>query len=226
MRKERGSVSSRLKVGMAALPLVAVVLAGCSGGHEGHGGSSAGGGSAAASQPAASAGAGGAGATGGAATAGSSAGTFNQQDVTFAQNMIMHHRQALDLARLAPGRAQDAQVKRLASSVQASQAPEIDLMSRWLGAWGAEVPEDMSSMDMAGSMPGMQSLKDMRALADLKGQEFDQRFLQMMKDHHEGAITMAKEQLTKGSDAEAKNLASQVIVEQGAEIDLIDNLLK
>jgi uncharacterized protein (DUF305 family) len=202
----------RLQVGIAAGPLLTLALAGCGGGgHEGH----------SAAQTSATA----TSSAGAAASTAARAGTFNQQDVAFAQNMIMHHRQALELAALAGSRTGRAEVKAIADSVSASQAPEVDLMTRWLGAWGAPVPEDMSQMDMSGSMPGMQSLADMTRLAGLSGTAFDQQFLTMMKDHHEGAITMARQQLGAGSDAEAKNLASQVIVEQGAEIGLIRNLL-
>lgn len=203
-------MSVRRRLGAAA-PLLVLVLAACGGGHEGH--------STAVADPATAASA-------GASAGASAAGTFNQQDVSFAQNMIMHHRQAIDMAALVEDRTSTAAVRELADSVSAGQAPEVDLMSRWLGAWGAEVPEEMGQMDMSGSMPGMQSLTDMKALTDLEGTAFDRKFLEMMRDHHEGAITMAKQQVAGGSNPEAKSLAAQVIDEQGAEIQLIGNLLK
>lgn len=206
----------RLKVGASA-PLVlasVVALAGCGGGgHEGH----------TAQQPSAASPSGSASS---AASGSGQAAAFNDQDVSFAQNMIMHHRQALEMAALAQDRTSTDAMLELAASVSASQSPEVDLMSRWLGAWGAEVPEDMAQMDMSGSMPGMQSLADMKALADLEGTAFDRKWLEMMKAHHEGAITMARQQVAQGGNAEAKSLAGQVIDEQGAEIELIGNLLK
>lgn len=209
-------MSVRAKAGAVA-PLLVLVLAACGGGgHEGH----------TAAQSSASGSASAPASVGAVTPSAAGQAGFNQQDVSFAQNMIMHHRQAVDLAALVEDRTSTAAVRDLAASVTASQSPEIDLMSRWLGAWGAQVPEDMSQMDMAGSMPGMQSLSDMRALAELEGADFDRKWLAMMRDHHVGAITMAEQQLASGSNAEAKNLATQVIDEQSAEITLIGNLLK
>jgi uncharacterized protein (DUF305 family) len=155
---------------------------------------------------------------------GEMSGDHNEQDASFAQNMIMHHQEAIEMAKLAPSRAQDPEVTALAARIEAAQQPEIDTMSGWLESWGMAMPSDMAGMDM-GSMPGKMSEADMTKLEAAKGAEFDEMFLTMMIAHHEGAVTMAQTQVSAGSDAEAKALAQKVIADQTAEIAEMRKLL-
>ena len=150
---------------------------------------------------------------------------FNQQDTTFASNMIQHHGQAVQMADLVASRSTDQKVIDLAAKIKAAQSPEIATMNSWLKSWGMPEVEDMSGMDMGGSMPGMMSAADLADLAAAKGAEFDRMFLTMMVAHHEGAITMAKEQVTKGKNADAKALAGKVVADQSAEIAQIRGML-
>ena len=72
----------------------------------------------------------------------------NDADVTFAQEMIPHHEQAIRMAELAEARAESQEVKALAADIEAAQGPEIETMTDWLESWGEDVPdEDMSDMD-------------------------------------------------------------------------------
>src|ERR1051325_9362403 len=57
---------------------------------------------------------------------------YNTLDTTFVQMMIAHHNQALEMARLAPGRAQSRQLRAFADRIQAAQASEIAWMQGWL----------------------------------------------------------------------------------------------
>ena len=68
-------------------------------------------------------------------TAPATAGDHNQADVMFAQMMIPHHEQAIEMAQLAASRASNADVKTLAAQIQAAQQPEIDEMTGWLPSW-------------------------------------------------------------------------------------------
>lgn len=148
---------------------------------------------------------------------GTMSGDHNEQDATFSHNMITHHREAIEMAKLAPSRAQNPEVRTLAARIEAAQQPEIDTMSGWLKSWGIAMPSDMAGMDM-GSMPGKMSEADMAKLGAAKDAEFDKMFLTMMIAHHEGAITMARTEVSAGSNAEAKALAQKVIDDQTAEI--------
>ncbi|MFG2817464.1 DUF305 domain-containing protein [Streptomyces sp. NPDC048410] len=152
----------------------------------------------------------------------------NAQDVTFAQGMIPHHQQALEMARLAPGHAASAEVKALAARIEKAQDPEIRTMTGWLKSWGEEPP--MEGMDhsrhggMAG-MSGMMSADDMTALEKSTGADFDQRFLTLMVAHHQGAVEMAKTEKAKGRDGRATTMADDVIAAQSAEIKQMKGLL-
>lgn len=156
---------------------------------------------------------------------------FNDADVTFATGMIPHHRQAVEMAKLAGTRAKSPQVKALAMQIMNAQDPEIRTMSNWLTTWGKPVPSDhssMSGMDMSssGSMPGMMSGADMDKLKKATGADFDQMFLTMMIAHHQGAIEMANTEKSSGMNADAIALAQQIEEAQTTEITTMQGLLK
>ncbi|BCJ53460.1 lipoprotein [Actinoplanes sp. NBRC 14428] len=169
------------------------------------------------------------GATSAASPAASAVGTFNDADVTFAQAMIPHHQQAVQMADLADGRAADAEVKELAGKIQSAQQPEIDTMTGWLTTLGEPAPEPHMSMGSGmdhGSMPGVMTDADMSKLMGAKGAAFDKHFLTMMISHHEGAIEMAETEVAQGSDPEAKALAQKIITDQQAEIATMKTILE
>lgn len=154
-------------------------------------------------------------------------GAFNDVDVTFAQSMIVHHRQALEMSRLADSRASDPRIKTLAGQIENAQDPEIRTMKSWLKSWGK--PE-LSGMDHGaaghggGSMPGMMSGADMADLTAAKGTEFDRKFAELMIAHHNGAIDMARDE-RNGRNAAAKRLADDVIKNQSTEVKQMQSIL-
>lgn len=149
----------------------------------------------------------------------------NAADVTFAQEMIPHHAQAIAMAKLAATRAAGPQVKALAQKIEGAQDPEINTMSGWLKAWGEDVPStDMGSMAGHGAKPGMMSADDMTKLEKASGAEFDKMFVEMMIRHHQGAIETAKTEQTNGKNADAKALAAQIEKAQTAEISEMQTL--
>lgn len=151
------------------------------------------------------------------------AGEHNADDVTFAQQMIPHHSQALDMAKLVPSRTTNPKVLDLASRIEKAQDPEIQQMHGWLTTWGAGMP-GMTHGSMPG-MGGMMSDADLQKLGAAKGAEFDRMWLDMMIEHHQGAIDMAKTELAKGGSADAKALARKIIDAQQAEITEMQGLL-
>ncbi len=155
----------------------------------------------------------------------SNAAAFNDADVAFAQGMIPHHAQAVDMADLADDRADDPEVRDLAQRIRAAQQPEIDLMEGWLEEWGHPMEDgmDMDGMDMEDM--GMVSEEDMGRLESASGAEFDRLFLTSMREHHLGAVAMAEEELRAGESPQAKDLAQEIIDTQRAEIEEIDALL-
>ena len=165
---------------------------------------------------------------------------FNDADVTFAQNMIPHHQQAVEMAVIAldGARKPSDAVKSLAEKIQKAQQPEIDLMTGWLSAWGKDAPASDDTMDhsqhsmegdetMAGmaGMAGMMSADEMKGLEAASGPAFDKAWMEMMVRHHEGAVVMAKAVQSDGSNAEAKELAGKIITAQEAEIAEMKTIL-
>jgi uncharacterized protein (DUF305 family) len=165
-------------------------------------------------------------ATGRSTNDGATTQAFNDTDVTFAQEMIPHHEQAIQMAKLASSRAASDEVKQLAAAIEAAQDPEIQAMTGWLQSWGEEVPEDMNSTghgDM--DMPGMMSDADMEELEQATDVGFDRMFLQMMIKHHQGAIEMARTEQANGRNPDAVALAKQIETAQTAEIATMQQLL-
>ena len=146
--------------------------------------------------------------------------------VTFATDMIAHHRQAVEMAELAETRAESPEVKDLATQIMDAQDPEIESMTGWLTTWGEPVPDEMGGMDMSSSMPGMMSQDEMTSLENTSGAEFDQMFLAMMVEHHRGAIEMAKSEQSDGLFPDAIALAKQIETAQTDEITSMRALLR
>jgi len=147
---------------------------------------------------------------------------LNEADVAFLQNMVPHHRQAVEMAEMVPDQTTRPELLELSGAIISSQSAEVDRMNGLLEAAGEEPAMEMEGMDhSAGAMdmPGMMAPADMDELARLRGQEFDLAFLDMMTEHHQGAIEMAEQVLEEGEDPEVAGLARDIIAAQRAEID-------
>lgn len=157
--------------------------------------------------------------------------SFNDADVVFAQNMIPHHEQAIDMADLAldPAAGAGAELVALAEQIKAAQGPEVATMTGWLESWSQPQPSEMGhdDHDMAGmdGMAGLMSSDDMAALAAAHGAAFDELWLELMVEHHQGAIAMADKVKVEGEDPAVATLADAVIAAQQEEIAEMDQLL-
>jgi uncharacterized protein (DUF305 family) len=149
--------------------------------------------------------------------------TFNDADVTFAQNMIPHHQQALQMTDLAAGRGGDPEIKQLANQIKAAQDPEIKTMTGWLAAWGRPVEPPQGHGEHA--MLGMMSDAEMGKLTTATGKYFDRMFTQLMIAHHDGAIQMARDEQANGANPEAKNLAATIERSQADEVAKLEKIL-
>lgn len=169
-------------------------------------------------------------------TGAAQAGQHNEADITFALEMIPHHRQAITMAEMVPSRSTNPQVLDLATRIRAAQGPEITSMSDWLRAWDAPVPPPAGrhggmghdGMNHGGTapMPGMMTDEQMAQLGAAGGAEFDRMWLTGMIAHHQGAIDMARIELVEGSSPDAKALAQQIIDTQQVEITRMRALLQ
>ncbi len=198
--------SARRAAALAATATAALVLAACgsggenSTGHGGHGGA----------KPSTSA----------------SQQQHNAADVAFAQGMIPHHRQAVTMAELAETRAGSPEVKELAKKIKNAQAPEIEKLSGWLRAWGEQVPaEGAAGGHAAHGMAGMMTAEQMEKLRKSSGEGFDEAFLSLMIEHHQGAVEMARTEQAEGTHRPAGDMADAIIATQTAEITEMKQLL-
>ena len=162
-------------------------------------------------------------------TAGSAAASeLNAADVEFAQGMIAHHEQAIEMAEIAldPNVGASPQVVDLATRIKGAQDPEVELMTGWLTAAGKPVVMDTSEGHEMSTMDGMMTAEQMDAMAAMIGTEFDEMWLEMMIAHHEGAISQSETVKTEGSNPDVLALADQIITAQQAEITEMQALLQ
>ena len=162
------------------------------------------------------------------------AANFSDVDVMFAQMMIPHHAQAVEMADMLLAKDDvNADVVALAEQIKAAQSPEIEQMNQLLTSYG-EAEVDPTSTEMPGmdhdmgsmGMEGMMTEEDMTALDDATGDEAAKLFLTQMIEHHSSAVTMAEGEVAAGKDPAAVELAEQIVADQKAEIAEMRDLVK
>ena len=151
---------------------------------------------------------------------------FNDADVMFAQMMIPHHEQAIEMSDIAldPTVGASDAVKALATSIKAAQDPEIATMTSFLSLWKQSLTVD-ESVDHSDMMSGMLTLDEISKLSTLRGVEFDRAWMLGMIAHHEGAIEMAKDVIPDGTNAAVRTLANAIVAAQDSEIAEMKKLL-
>ena len=166
------------------------------------------------------------------APASSSAAEHNAADVMFAQMMIPHHAQAVEMSEMMLAKKDiPADVTTLATKIKAAQGPEIETMTGWLTSWNeptqAPTGHGMSTHSTGGmnGMNGMMSDADMKELDAAQGTEAAKLFLTQMITHHQGAIMMAKTETTGGKNPDAVGLSKAIVTAQEAEIQEMQALL-
>ncbi|ANZ35742.1 hypothetical protein BBK82_06260 [Lentzea guizhouensis] len=148
--------------------------------------------------------------------------THNSADVAFAQGMVPHHEQALEMTELVASRTDSPHVVDLATRIAKAQEPEIDQLNSRLREWGAP---KQASVHTADGHTGDHGMVELGNLADLRGTDFDRQWLSLMIQHHRGAVEMAREHLDAGTDPATRKLAQDVITAQEKEIAEMESLL-
>ncbi|MFG6192571.1 DUF305 domain-containing protein [Nonomuraea sp. JJY05] len=146
---------------------------------------------------------------------------FDDADVMFAQMMITHHQEAIEMAELATARATYEETKELAEKIKSGQQPEIETLQGWLKEWGRTTPVSEAGHDA----PAGVSDANVKTLLDSRGSAFDKEFLTMMIDHHEEAIAMARVERKHGKSSKAKKLADRIMKEQQAQVTQMKKLV-
>ncbi|MEW1806599.1 DUF305 domain-containing protein [Pseudarthrobacter sp. NPDC080039] len=147
----------------------------------------------------------------------------NQADIMFAQMMIPHHSQAVEMSDIILAKSgMPAEVAALATKIKAAQAPEIQQMTGWLAGWGA--PTAMGDHSGHG-MTGMVDDAGIEKLKSATGTDAAKLFLEQMIGHHEGAIEMAQQEISAGKSPDAVKLGHDIVDAQQAEITRMKQLL-
>lgn len=154
---------------------------------------------------------------------------FNDADVTFAQEMIQHHEQAIEMANLALADSSNSsdEVMGLAQRMKEAQDSELEMMKSWLEDWDMPMTMSSTSDHSMGDMDsgGMMSDQEMASMSQMTGSEFDMTWSESMIEHHRGAIEMAKAVKMDGMNADVMNLADQIMSGQTAEITEMEHML-
>ncbi len=141
---------------------------------------------------------------------------YSTDDIKFAEMMIPHHEQAIEMSEIALLNSTNPDVLQLAQEIKDAQSPEIEVMKDWDGV--------KTSTHAGHMMDGMLNEKELSELREAKGKEFDALFLQGMIKHHEGAIEMAQAVVNSKNKAVA-DLATSIINAQEMEIAKMKELL-
>jgi uncharacterized protein (DUF305 family) len=152
--------------------------------------------------------------------------SYTQADVAFMQGMIAHHGQAIYMSQMAVSHKADPRVQKLAIKIDQSQVVEIRLMQEWLARHDLPVPEASSWESMV--MPGMLTKAQLDSLDQSTGPGFDRAYLELMIQHHEGALLMVKDLFaTPGAaqDVDISVFANDVVTVQTAEIGAMRQML-
>lgn len=156
---------------------------------------------------------------------------YNDADVEFLDTMIQHHAQAMLLVAMTnthplPG---DAQI--LADNVRATNGPQVEQMVAWLQNWGEPVPE--TSMDHShgdavddsdSSLPGMATGAELRSLEQLRTNAYRVKWLALMTEHHQGAITLTQQELDNGLYGPALELAKAIQQTQRKQMEKMETM--
>lgn len=159
---------------------------------------------------------------------------FNQADVDFATDMIPHHAQAGSMVDLTYDRDLSPEVERLAEQILTAQTPEIETMVDWLTSWDQPIPptgrdhenaHGEGASDLKTDIPGMMSHDELAELEAAPDADFERKWLELMIEHHQGAIEMAKTERADGEYPPATELAATIETTQQDEIELMERLL-
>jgi uncharacterized protein (DUF305 family) len=144
----------------------------------------------------------------------------NDQDVVFAQHMIPHHQQAVDMAAMVPSHTENPTLRVVAIHISTDQRAEIGMLTDLLEQWAAP-----TAPPGAMSMEGMVDDATMHRLPSLSGAEFDTVWITAMIGHHQGAVTMAQAELAHGQSPDAQKMARLIINAQQREISYMTGLI-
>lgn len=154
--------------------------------------------------------------------------SYAPADVTFMQEMIVHHAQAVEMATLVAERTNNEAIIAIAGRITASQADEMNQMREWLAERGE--PAEMAGMGHMhhAGMAGMATPEQTARLAEARSTAFDRLFLELMIAHHQGALKMVEDLLDlpgTAADPALYAFTTDVTNDQQTEIERMNAVL-
>lgn len=166
-----------------------------------------------------------------------SAPAADSADAGFAQDMTVHHQQAVEMSFIVRDRTKDEEIRRLAYDIAQTQANQRGMLLGWLDLW--ELPKTsghppMTWMGMRSMppgedgalMPGMATHAELDALRTSNGRKAEILYLQLMIEHHKGGVHMASGCASRCATGAEQRLARSMVTSQQSEISLMEDLLR
>ena len=153
--------------------------------------------------------------------------SYVDADVNFLKGMVIHHKQALFMSRLAKKRTNNKTIIDLANRIDVSQEDEINFMESWLKSREEIMPKMPHDHSAHMEMAGMATPLQLKSLENSESTDFDRLFLQLMIAHHDGALEMVEE-LKKypgsANDPLLSEFVSDLVNDQGVEIERMNTI--
>jgi uncharacterized protein (DUF305 family) len=156
---------------------------------------------------------------------------FDEQkpfDLQFIDQMIPHHEGALMSSEHMISNSKRPEMRQLYENIQKSQSKQIEQMQEWREEWYGDAAEQSSGMmgdGQTGSMMGNNEMMGGSMQGMMGGNALDTMFLKMMIPHHQMAVDMSEEALSKAEHPELRDLAQKIRDEQSSEIELMQGYL-
>ncbi len=132
-------------------------------------------------------------------------------DLDFATMMIEHHKGAIEMSEIELKNGTDDKIKSIAKNIITAQKDEIARMQEFVTS---HKPVSWGKMGMMNSMKDMGDMMNNMKMYN----NTDKDFVSMMIIHHQGAVTMAENEVATGKNAGMKKMAAQMIIDQKKEI--------
>ncbi len=149
---------------------------------------------------------------------------YNEADVMFLQMMVPHLEQGLDIARLAKDRASSHEVKTLAAAIESTESAEMWTMAERLRDWHQPQTAAPNAHSEHGGQPST-TARELAALRNLSGPDFERRFLNTLIAHQDDAIQLARLEASTGANPATIALAEQVDRSRSAQIQQMKGYL-
>jgi uncharacterized protein (DUF305 family) len=160
----------------------------------------------------------------------SAAQAHNSGDITFAQNMMPCHKQAIQMSDIILTKLGiDPRVVQVANQIKAAEGPEVQRMQSWLSQWQQPTtpmtPSSAAGMPAMQGMAGMMSPEQMTALQNAVGADASKQFLTMMIQNHQHAVMLAQSEIDSGQYPPAVAMAHSIATSEQQEVNTMQGIL-